>query len=320
MDGPYLIDAGGQRSERFAGWVLCFLWLVLPLSVGPVVADGLHDTEEALRTTASVGLWALWGTGFLASLIPRPLSLAVVRLGGPTAFAIAVWGSSVTGLSAASLTGLMGSALVAGMALSAPVGDRFANGASYGDERRFLLRAPGAVIVATGPLAWAVTVAGLSAGPLLVAGGPLAAGIPTCLIGLPAAMLAVRAVHQLGRRWVVLVPAGLVLHDHLAVADPVLLPRAGVSFLGPAAANTAATDLTQGALGLAIEVRCKDSLELALRDGHRGPMSRRIPAQAFMCTPARPDALLAEAVNRRLVMGVGSDQTASPPPTTSSSS
>ena len=215
----------------------------------------------------------------------------------------------------------MAGALVAGLSVSAPVGDRFVDGASYGDERRFLLRAPGPVVVIMAPLAWVVTMAGLVTGPLLVADGSLATGIPVCIVGLPAAGLAARATHQLGRRWVVLVPAGLVLHDHLAVGDPTLIPRAQISSLAPGAAYTTATDLSLGAFGLALEMRCRDPLDMTLRRGRRGSeVGARTPVGAFLFTPARPDALLAEATTRRLTGRAVPGHTASPPPTTSSPS
>ena len=34
-----------------------------------------------------------------------------------------------------------------------------------------------------------------------------------------------RALHQLTQRWLVFVPAGLVVHDHLSVGDPVLFTK-----------------------------------------------------------------------------------------------
>ena len=316
--GP--VAGGNRRSETTASWVLRILWLVLPLAVGPAVAEGLSDAPGPVRTTASAGLWALWAVGLLATLVPRPLSLAGVRLGGPAAFAIGVW-AAATDLSPASMAGLVAGALVAGVSVSAPVGDRFVDGASYGDERRFLLRAPGPVVVLMAPLAWVVAVAGVVTGPLLVADGSLIAAIPACIVGLPAAGLAVRAIHQLGRRWVVLVPAGLVLHDHLAVADPTLIPRTQISSVTPAATHTTATDLSQGAFGLALEVRCRGPLNMALRHGRRGSgVGSRTPVGAFLCTPARPDVLLAEAAARRLTSREVPGQAASPPPTTSSPS
>ncbi|RUA24426.1 MAG: hypothetical protein DSY73_03985, partial [Actinobacteria bacterium] len=69
-----------RRSEHTATWLLRLAWLTLPVTLGPALADGLHDTGGGLRTTASVGLWVLWALGLLATLVPRPASLTAVRL------------------------------------------------------------------------------------------------------------------------------------------------------------------------------------------------------------------------------------------------
>ena len=77
-----------------------------------------------------------------------------------------------------------------------------------------------------------------------------------------------RSLHQLNRRWVVLVPAGLVLHDHLALNEPTLFQKSEIDLIGPASIDTDATDFTQGAYGLALEVRCEsphDAGRLRLR-------------------------------------------------------
>ena len=64
-------NAGTRRSERAVAWILRAAWLVLPLTLGPALADGLDARATGLRTTASVGLWVLWSVGLLATLIPH---------------------------------------------------------------------------------------------------------------------------------------------------------------------------------------------------------------------------------------------------------
>lgn len=290
-----------RRSEHTATWLLRLAWLTLPVTLGPALADGLHDTGGGLRTTASVGLWVLWALGLLATLVPRPASLTAVRLCGPAAAAAAVWASQATDDTTWAVVGLGAGLLAAATALSAPVGDMFVDGASYGDERRFLLKAPGPVVMLLGPVAWAVVVAGTLTGPLLLADGNRGIGGVASAVGLPLAAGAVRALHQLGRRWVVLVPAGFVLHDHLALAEPTLVQRSGMASVGPARSDTDALDLSQGAPGLAIELRCTGPHDL-LPATRRG-VTEAIAVDAFLCTPVRPDALLAEAARRNLPVG-----------------
>jgi hypothetical protein len=126
------------------------------------------------------------------------------------------------------------------------------------------------------------------------------AGAVAVVVGAPLAVVLARALHSLTQRWVVFVPAGLVLKDHLALLDPVLLRRHLVTSFGPAPAESDALDLTARAPGLALEVRLREPVPLAqVSPGRRGSETRSPDALRF--TPTRPGAVLAEAERRRLV-------------------
>ena len=277
-------------------WALRAVWLVQPVTLGPALADGFHDLDG--HTFLSVSAWVLWGLGLLATLVPRPLTLTTIRIGGPAAAALSVW-TATTVDDTALVAVALGGAFVLGVLSHWPaVADTYVDGASYGDEKRFLLRAPGPVVLALGPLAWALTVAGVVVGPLLLASGDSAVGSAACVAGLPIAAASARALHHLHRRWIVLVPAGFVLHDHLALADPTLLPRDALASVGPASADTDAHDLTHAARGMALDVRCREPHDL--RPASRDGSAEVVVTEAFLCAPARPDAVLAEAKRRRL--------------------
>ena len=277
-------------------WALRAVWLVQPVTLGPALADGFHDLDG--HTFLSVSAWVLWGLGLLATLVPRPVTLTTIRIGGPAAAALSVW-TATTVDDTALVAVALGGAFVLGVLSHWPaVADTYVDGASYGDEKRFLLRAPGPVVLALGPLAWALTVAGVVVGPLLLASGDSAVGSAACVAGLPIAAASARALHHLHRRWIVLVPAGFVLHDHLALADPTLLPRDALTSVGPASADTDAHDLTQAARGMALEVRCREPHDL--RPASRDGSAEVVVTEAILCAPARPDAVLAEAKRRRL--------------------
>lgn len=277
-------------------WALRAVWLVQPVTLGPALADGFHDLDG--HTFLSASAWVLWGLGLLATLVPRPVTLTAIRIGGPAAAALSVW-TATTVDDAALVAVALGGAFVLGVLSHWPaVADTYVDGASYGDEKRFLLRAPGPVVLALGPLAWALTVTGVVVGPLLLASGDSAVGSAACVAGLPIAAASARALHHLHRRWIVLVPAGFVLHDHLALADPTLLPRDALTSVGPAPADTDAHDLTQAARGMALEVRCREPHDL--RPASRDGSAEVVVTEAILCAPARPDAVLAEAKRRRL--------------------
>ena len=132
------------------------------------------------------------------------------------------------------------------------------------------LRIPLSLLMGPLPVAWALTVTGVAAGPLLLAARNWPVGIVACVLGPPAAAFGVRSIHGLSNRFVVLVPAGFVLHDRAALLDPVLLSRAILDRLGPAVEGTDATDLTLGATGLVLEARLTEPIGIPLRTGQIG--------------------------------------------------
>ncbi len=279
-------------------WALRAGWLTVPLTVGPLIADGLDGADPTSRSWASVWLWALWGVGLCATLILRPVALTVVRAGGSGLVAAAF-------LSLATADGSWGPSavlsLVVAMVGALPaVGGAFVDGASYGDERRFLLRWPPVALV-LGLVLDGSAAAALIGGPLLLAHGRTGPGVVVCLAAAVLVPIDLRAEHQMHRRWLVLVPAGLVVHDHLALAEPTLFQKSGLSRVGPAPADTAALDLTQGAHGLAVEIGC--ALPHDVYPTVRGGAVEATPVDALLVSPIRPDVVLAEAQRRGLPAG-----------------
>jgi len=293
----------GRRSELVVVTSLRVAWLVLPVALGPAVADALHDVSTGPRSLASIALWSLWAIGLTATLIPLPATLTALRLGAPAVALVAIWSAAVGDTALSTVPGLLMATVVAVAALSAPLADRFVDGASYGDERRFLLRAPGPVVLVLGPAATLVAISGMALGPVLLLDGRWVAGAVATGLGLPVAGLAIRALHRLSRRWIVLVPAGFVLHDYLALAEPTLLQRSGLLRIGAAPADTDALDLTQQARGLALEVICREPHDVLPASRGRSAGGRSVEVRsidAFLCSPVRPDVVLAAAARRRL--------------------
>jgi hypothetical protein len=288
---------------RVLPWVVRAAWVVLPFTVGPAVDEALDSRSSAVRTVASALLWGGWATAVLATLVPRPVGLTLLRVAAPAALvaagAAAAWGeaSALT-----SSVGLAGGAVAAAVAFLPETGHLFVNGAAYGDERRHLLRVPGTLLV--GPLyaTWALLVTAAVSGPLLLAARSWTAGALATAAGLPLAALLARALHSLTQRWAVLVPAGLVLKDHLALVDPVLFRRQGIAGLGPAPAEADGLDLTCRSPGLALELRLREAAAVTpVATGRRVPEPVR--ATRLLFTPTRPGALLADAETRRIRTG-----------------
>ncbi|MGQ0430828.1 MAG: hypothetical protein ACT452_00310 [Microthrixaceae bacterium] len=276
-------------------------WLVLPLLMGGSLGTALDARSRPVAQTGSVLAWGVWAAILVAVLIPRTVSLTALRIAAPAALAAANWAALSGTRDLGDGLGVAWAAVTVVAAFAPSTGDVFVNGSSYGDERRMPLRAPGALLLGPIQMAWLVTVAVAVGVPMLLASRLwLAAGV-SAAIGGPAAALSIRALHGLVRRWVVFVPAGLVLHDLHALVDPVLFPRATVRRLGPAGEDTIARDLTQGALGLALELELVEATEIAPRRRDRRVQVE--PVDRLLLSPTRPGEVLREAARRRIAVG-----------------
>lgn len=283
---------------------LRLVWLLLPVMAGAAVRAGLEGHSLTVRVVAEALLWAGWGAVLVASFVPYPLPLTVLRVGAPAgvaAVATLAW-TGHHGWVVARALGTGWAVLGAALAFAPAIGARWVDGPSYPDERRYPLRVPGTLLLGPVPLAWAVSVGGPVTGALLLAARQWIAGGVVEVLALGAAAALLRSLHVLSRRWVVFVPAGLVLHDELSLTDPVLFVRAVVETLRPAPAGTDSLDLTQGALGLALELLLTEKVEMRLtrpfrRAGEAGASAR------LLFTPTRPGAVLREAAGRRIRVG-----------------
>lgn len=282
-----------------SAWPARASWVLVALLVPPALGDALADASRPVQLVASIGAWAVWLVVLVATLVPTTVSLTALRVAAPGAAAAAGAALVATGATPIAVLGLA-AALVASLAALAPeTAEAFVDGSSYGDERRMPLRAPVALLAGPAELAWLALVAGAGAGPLLLAARQWVPGALALVVGVPAAWWGARALHVLSRRWLVFVPTGMVVHDQLALVDPVLLRRPVVRSFGPAPAGTGATDLTAGAPGLALEIRLAEPVAL-VPVARRGQPAELRDADAVLVTPARPGRVLDEARRRRL--------------------
>lgn len=275
------------------------LWILVPFTVGSVLDDALAQHVASLRVGCTIAFWAIWAVTLVASLVPRVETLTFVRITMPAAVPVAFWVTAVAGVSVTAVAGIVVALAVAAMVLLAPVGEDFVNGSSYGDEHRMALRPPAAMLAGPIPLAWASCVSGLSAGPLLLLVHVWIVGVIVTAIGVPVAVIAARALHQLARRWVVFVPAGFVLHDHLALREPVLFARGDIVSLGAALQGTDARDLTVGAAGLALQVDLAVPVEMVPSSADDEAVEL-VGITKFLFMASRPGHVLAAAESRRI--------------------
>lgn len=278
---------------------LRLLWLTLPVTVGPAWEDALGDASAAVRWVAAAESWALWALVLLALLVPRLLSLTVLRLGVPAVAVASVLAAVRGGVLGVDLLAVTVASVTAVVALRPTVGDALVDGSSYGPERRLPVRVPPALALGPAALAVAVVLAGVSVGPLLLAARQWVIGGIVTVVGAGLAVLAARALHTLARRFLVFVPGGVVVHDPLALVEPVLVPKGSLASVGPAPVGTEATDLTLGAGGLVMELHLQQPTDLVLRRPGRHPHEAR-RTDAVLVAPTRAVAFLDEARARGL--------------------
>ncbi len=277
-------------------WLLRGLWVALPFTVGPALADALDSAGDPVRTVASLGLWVGWAVGVAATLVAHPVTLTGLRVLAP-AVVVASLAAAADGVSSA--LAVVWALVTAAWAFTPAIGEAWVNGPAYPNERRYPLRAPGAMLAGPLVLAWALLMASVASGPLLLAARQWVAGALALAAGAPLAWLLTKSLHNLSRRWAVFVPVGMVLHDPITLLDPVLFQRPTVARVGPAAAGTEALDLSQRAPGLTLEMALKEEVTFTLlvplkRDGRSATTTK------FLFTPTRPGAVLDEARRRRL--------------------
>ena len=267
-----------------------------PFLSGALLNDALQGASDSFGGTVKLASWLLW-LGILVSLMARlPVTLAVARIGVAASLPVSVWAAIEAKETSAAILGTGGSLAATAAVLAPGVADCFIDGASYGDERRFALRAPGPVLITLVVPAWAVVVAGSIAGPILLADQRWPLGAAVTVVGFVAAGLAFNALYRLTSRFIVLVPNGLVLHDRTVLREPVLFARNQIVGLAPAQADTNAVDLTASALGLALEVKLSTAATLPVITGRKSTHERK--ARALLISPTRPADVMRTAEQR----------------------
>jgi len=307
-----MTDRPGSRTEPrssapiLARWGPAALWLVMPLVAGPSLGDALMARSDAVALVAAIGLWAGWLGGLVAALVPSTTSLTAVRILFPASLVAAVWAAALAPDPTATTVSmaLAGTSAAAVLSLWAMVGEVFVNGSSYGDERRFPLRPPAPVVLGPAEVLWAVMVLTSFGGPLLLACRQWVAGGLLTVLAVAIDALGVRALHQLSRRWLVFVPAGVVLVDRTVLLEAMLTLRPRIASFALAADDSAATDLGAGALGPQVELRLDRIGDIvrtpARRDRHLLVEPEEVASVRF--SPSRPGRVLDEARRRRLTV------------------
>lgn len=284
---------------RLVVWATRLVWILLAVVGGSAFGDALADRSRAVQVVGTAGLWVGWAAVALCLAVPAVATLTVARSVTPGAVVVAVLAApGAAGAVSAAVTVVL-AVLATALTLSAEFGQAFVQASAYGDERRFLLRPPAGAILALA-IVWIPLAAGAVAAPLLLAAGAWWLGLPVAAATAALAWWAGRRIHRLARRWLVLVPAGLVVHDHVVLAETLMFRAASVAGLHLALADTGAADVTGPAGGHAVEIGLHTFETVVKVPTRAQPDGSAIHASALLVAPSRPGRFLHAAAARQL--------------------
>jgi hypothetical protein len=272
-------------------WGPRVLWIAVGVAGAWSIGGAVDGRSGAAGATVAICAWLLWGVGVVALVVPSTLGLTVMRMVSALACGAAIL-SWAGGAPPASGAVFVGCALICALLVGgAEFGQRCAQASAYGDEQRFMLRPPAPFLLpmAIAGLAW--TAAALAA-PLLLGSRRWIIGGVVALCALLFTAFLLPRFNSLSRRWLVLVPAGVVMHDQVVFAETLMVPRLDVMGIELALADTEAADFTGPAAGHAIEIAMRLTSTVLLAPTKTAPRGTALHVKSFIVAPTRPGAVL----------------------------
>jgi len=284
-------------------WGARAAWLATAVLGGAAIGDAVATRSWPVQDVATIGAWMAWAAGAVALAVPSVSTLTAARVIVPGAMVVA-GAAAIGGADPGPLLNLVIPAIVAAVLTgAAETGRMWVQASAYGDEQRFPLRPPLGYLAAC-VATWLGWTSALVVAPLAWAAQAWVLAVATTAVTAFGARVLPRRWHQLSRRWIVAVPAGLVIHDPVVLGETFMLARheiaaVALADLGPGVVAGAA-DLTGPTPGLAVEVQLRDVVTAMLAPTAAHPQGQAIPVRALLVSPSRPGALLVEACRRRL--------------------
>ncbi len=276
-------------------WVLRILVAILPF-IGAGVGELVSGRSASVQNVATLLAWAVWATSVLSVFVLHPATLTVLRMAVPVITATLLY-ISVTG--ATDTSQIICAAISVAILLisfNADLGNTFIQASAYGDEKRFLLRPPVALVAPVLLIAMLLLTATLAA-PMLIAAENLPLGIICGAVSALGFWFFARRIHQLSRRWFVFVPAGFVVHDETLLGTNLMIRKHDLVEIHLAKRDTQAADLTALTWGVPLELSFKQPQDVSLTSltaKHLKAVSA-IHASSILIAPSRPGAVLRAA-------------------------
>ena len=269
--------------ERIVVSVVLLAWVILALSSPwQIIAD---DASRSVCWVLLTWGWSLWTSVGASLLVPSPMSLTIVRIVVPLSVVVSV----VAGQPLAVFC-----SVVALIVCASPVFvDAMVQGGAYGDETRFALRTPLPYVVPA-IIAWLLYTTSLIGGSLLLAARQYIFGAVLVAIGILLSRTIPRRLHRLARRWLVLVPVGIVVHDHLVLHETIMAHSGKISSVTRTSHVGEAADLTGGVFGdrIAIALVEADKVVLSAITAKALGTTEALHVKMFCIAPRRLTAAL----------------------------
>jgi hypothetical protein len=287
---------------RLVPWLLRAVWIVVGVAGSSALDGALNGADATARGAVQLITGVMWLLGVAAMAIPAVVSLTATRLLVPLSVpaSVTAWIAGSEPLPGAVF--LAAGVFATVVAYSADVGRAFVQASAYGEEDRHLLRPPIAYLVPS-VLTWMIWDAAWVAGVVLVGRSQWLIGTLLLAAGLLVAAWGWRRWHRLSRRWFVIVPVGVVVHDHLVLAETLMVKRNELAGLRLAPAGTGAADFTGPTTGHAVELLTHEPVTAISAATPAEPRGKAIHLTGCIVAPTRPGRLLAAAQARRLPVG-----------------
>lgn len=275
------------------------LWLAA-LALVPLAIDSATRGRPAIASNVSLtAWWVAAGAVLVALVVCGPAGLTVSRMVVPTSVPVAAATLLFGATAVRGVAALACATLVTLAVFTAETGEATVQTAAYGDERRLPLRLPAAMQL---PIAvsWTLWLGASLAGVLLLAGGSLVGGVAVLVVAIALTWLLYQRLHHFSCRWLVSVPAGVVVHDSVVLGETLMVMRANVQHAQLALATTEAADLTGPAAGHALEITVHEMVQVTFAGTSKNPKGSAIHAQAFLVAPSRPGRALQALTDRKI--------------------
>ena len=284
-----------RLTPRFFVWVVRVLSAALAGCMALAINEAGHTRSSAAGPVAITAWAALVGVVIVSEVALGSLGLTLVRVLLPAAIPAALVALAVGSQPLWGIVSATGALLATLAAFSPETAEAFVQAAAYGDERRLPLRAPATTLLPMG-VTWVLWCAAALGAVLLLGARQWLAGGALSVAAGGLSWLLVSRCKPFATRWLVLVPAGVVIHDSVVLGETLMVHRANIAWARLAESDTAAADLTGPAAGHLVEIGVIEMV-LAVMAGTRAqPKGAALHVQSLLVAPSRPgQALLALA-------------------------